>query len=76
MIDEKAFREAFIKRLTVDSGHHDRRKKDYNQALFSWWSDDKAKDLSNTFQVWSQMNAGMVMECFDKAIDDVRGKKK
>ena len=27
-------RKAFIKRLTVDSPHHDARRKDFNQAIF------------------------------------------
>ena len=29
-------RELFIKRMTVDSEHNDRRKKDYNQAIFKY----------------------------------------
>ena len=27
-------REAFVRRMTVDSPHRDRRRKDYNQAIF------------------------------------------
>lgn len=27
-------RKAFVKRLTVDSPHHDARRKDFNQAIF------------------------------------------
>lgn len=27
-------RKAFVKRLTVDSSHHDARRKDFNQAIF------------------------------------------
>lgn len=66
------FREMFIKRMTVDSETTDRRRKDYNQAIFSWWSDENVKTPENTFPVWSEMSMAMVLECFDNAVKDYR----
>lgn len=64
-------RELFVKRMTVDSDHNDRRKRDYNQAIFGWWEEDeKEADPSKTFQCWSNMNMGMVLQCFDDAVGD------
>ena len=60
-------RELFIKRMTVDSDHNDRRRKDYNQAIFHYYDDN-----SNTYQVWSEMDMDMVLQCFDDAIKDWR----
>ena len=66
-------RELFVKRMTVDSDHNDRRKRDYNQAIFGWWEqDEKEADPSKTFQCWSNMNMGMVLQCFDDAVGDWR----
>lgn len=66
-------RELFIKRMTVDSEHNDRRRKDYNQAIFHWWEEDEAEaDPSKTFQCWSNMDMGMVLWCFDDAVKDWR----
>jgi hypothetical protein len=66
-------RELFIKRMTVDSEHNDRRRKDYNQAIFHWWEEDEAEaDPHKTFQCWSEMDMGMVLECFDNAVKDWR----
>ena len=66
-------RDLFIKRMTVDSDHNDRRKRDYNQAIFGWWEEDeKEADPSKTFQCWSNMNMGMVLQCFDDAVGDWR----
>ena len=66
-------RELFVKRMTVDSDHNDRRKRDYNQAIFGWWEEDeKEADPSKTFQCWSNMNMGMVLQCFDDAVGDWR----
>lgn len=66
-------RELFIKRMTVDSDHHDRRRKDYNQAIFGWWKEDEEEaDPSKTFQCWYNTNMAMVLECFDNAVDDWR----
>ena len=65
-------RELFIKRMTVDSEHNDRKRKDYNQAIFSWWSDEKDKTPENTFPCWSNMTMDMVLQCFDDAAKDWR----
>lgn len=63
-------RELFIKRMTVDSNHNDRRRKDFNQAIFSWWDDEPNKTPENTYQVWSDMTMDMVLQCFDDAVKD------
>jgi hypothetical protein len=65
-------RDLFIKRMTVDSDHNDRRRKDYNQAIFSWWFDEKNKIPENTFPCWTPMNMAMVLQCFDNAVKDWR----
>lgn len=65
-------RELFIKRMTVDSDHTDRRKKDYNQAIFSWWFDEENKTPENTFPCWTPMNMAMILQCFDDAVGDWR----
>ena len=66
-------RELFIKRMTVDSDHNDRRRKDYNQSIFGWWEEDEDEaDPSKTFQCWANMNMGMVLQCFDDAVKDWR----
>lgn len=66
-------RELFIKRMTVDSDHNDRRRKDFNQAIFHWWEEDEVEaDPNKTFQCWSSMNMGMVLKCFDDAVKDWR----
>ena len=40
------FRKLFISRMTVDSVHHDRRRKDFNQAIFHY-EDKEAVDAWN-----------------------------
>ena len=81
-------RELFIKRMTVDSEHNDRRKKDYNQAIFKY-QDPQDIDAYNrecekygltkigydeTYQVFSRMDMNMVLTCFDNAVKDWRRK--
>ena len=65
-------RNLFIKRMTEDSDHNDRRRKDFNQAIIGWWSDEKNKTPENTFQCWGNMNMAMVLQCFDDAVKDWR----
>ena len=66
-------RELFIKRMTVDSDHNDRRRKDYNQAIFGWYDESKEEaDPSKTFQCWSELDMAMVLQCFDNAVKDWR----
>ena len=64
-------RELFIKRMTIDSDHNDRRRKDFNQAIFGW-SDEGDKIPKKTYQVWSEMDMDMVLRCFDDAVKDWR----
>ena len=47
--DVEKLRELFIKRMTVDSEHHDRRRKDFNQAIFHYRED------GSTYAVWNGM---------------------
>lgn len=45
-------RKAFIKRLTMDSPHHDARRKDFNQAIFD--ADEGAlRALTERTSIWS-----------------------
>ena len=60
------FRRLFIKRMTVDSKHNDRRRKDFNQAIFGYNED------GSTYPVWSEMDMDMVLQCFDDAVKDWR----
>lgn len=59
-------RELFIKRMTVDSISLDRRRRDYNQAIFSY------RDDGSTYQCFYNMDLDMVLECFDNAVKDLR----
>ena len=63
------FRELFIKRMTVDSETTDRRRKDYNQAIFGFWDDEPEK---GSYMIWSETTLEMVMQCFDDAEKDWR----
>lgn len=77
-------RELFIKRMTVDSDHNDRRRKDYNQAIFHYENDESVdewnkecerfnlpkKSYGRTYAVWSEMDMDMVLQCFDDAVKD------
>lgn len=79
-------RELFIKRMTVDSVHNDRRRKDFNQAIFHYedneavdrWNEDcekfnlPKKRYGQTYPVWSEMDMDMVLQCFDDAVKDWR----
>lgn len=55
-------RKAFIKRLTVDSPHHEARRKDFNQAIF---------DADKGFACFNGMDLDMVLEKFDAAVRDL-----
>lgn len=79
-------RKLFIKRMTVDSDHSDRRRKDYNQAIFHYednesvdeWNENcekyglPKKEYGRTYQVWPEMDMDMVLQCFDNAVKDWR----
>jgi len=61
-------RNQFIKRMTQDSPHHDRRRKDYNQAIFGY------KDDGSTYAVFCETDMDMVLQCFDDAVQDLLAK--
>jgi hypothetical protein len=56
-------RELFLKRLTIDSDNTDRRKKDFNQAIF---------DAEEGFACFCNTDLDMIMEKFDLAIKDLK----
>lgn len=80
------FRELFIKRMTIDSDHNDRRRKDFNQAIFHYEDNESVdewnrcceifglpkKRYGRTYAVWSEMDMDMVLQCFDNAVKDWR----
>ena len=51
-------REAFLAALTVDSATRDRRRREYNQAIF---------DPENGWSIWSSTDLDMVMAAYDHA---------
>ena len=55
-------RAAFVKRLTIDSPHHDRRRRDYNQAIF---------DAEEGFACFNNTDLDMILEKFDAAVIDI-----
>ena len=59
-------RELFIKRMTIDSEHNDRRRKDYNQAIFCDYGRGEHE------QVFCGTTMEMVLQCFDDAVKDWR----
>ena len=71
-------RDLFIKRMTVDSDHNDRRRRDYNQAIFQYRNESRKRhglapmETDGTFAVWDNMDMDMVLRCFDDAAKDWR----
>lgn len=61
-LEAAKIRKAFVRHLTVDSEHQDRRKKDYNQAVFN-------ADTGNS--TWTNTSIDMVLDKFDKAINEM-----
>lgn len=57
-------RELFIRRMTVDSEHHDRRRNDFNQAIFG------VNDDGTTYQCFNDTDMDMVLKCWDDAVRD------
>lgn len=57
-------KDEFVRLLTVDSETKDRRKKEYNQAIF-------APEAEDGFAIWDKTDLGMVLEKFDKAVRTV-----
>lgn len=66
MADLAKFRVLFIKRMTEDSETQDRRRREFNQAIFNYCDD------GSTFAVWSETDVDMVLKCFDDAVKDFR----
>lgn len=52
-----ALRSEFIRLLTTDSPHHDRRRRDFNEAVF----------MPGGTAVWTQTTLGMITSAFDRA---------
>lgn len=57
-------RELFIQRMTVDSDHHDRRRRDFNRAIFGLNPD------GSTYQCFTGTDMDMVLKCWDDAVRD------
>lgn len=60
-----ALRAEFVRLLTEDGGTRDRRRKEFNQALFikDGWAEGEP--------VWTSISLDMVLEKFDKAVKNV-----
>lgn len=58
----ESLRAEFLRLLTQDGGTTDRRRKDYNQAIF---------DPDSGYAVWSGTDLYMVMERFDRAVKNL-----
>lgn len=59
MTDYQELRERFIHYLTVDSETTDRRRRDFNLAIF---------DAREGWACWNGTDLSMVLEKFDKAV--------
>lgn len=58
MTDIERLRAEFLRLLTTDSETKDRRRKDFNQAIFN---------AEGGWAIWCSTDLDMVMEKFDKA---------
>lgn len=80
-------KQLFIKRMTEDSETQDRRKRDFNQAIFHYYDEDDIRRneeyrdkfgfvspivSGDTYPVWDEITMDMVLECFDAAVKDWR----
>lgn len=82
-------RELFVRRMTVDSETTDRRRKDFNQAIFHFESDEEVDSYNHyceqyglpkkkhgaTYPVWSEITLDMVLTCFDDAVKDYNAER-
>jgi hypothetical protein len=57
------FRELFLKRLTIDSETQDKRRKEFNQAIF---------DKDEGWACFNGTDLEMIMDKFDLAIEDLK----
>lgn len=56
-----SLRAEFVRLLTTDSPHQDRRRRDFNQAVF----------MEDGKPVWTETDLDMIMDKFDKAARNV-----
>lgn len=82
-------RELFVRRMTVDSETTDRRRKDFNQAIFHFESNEDVdaynhcceqyglpkKKYGATYPVWTETTLDMVLTCFDNAVRDYNAER-
>jgi hypothetical protein len=66
MTDFTKLRQLFLKCLTIDGETQDRRRKEFNQAIFI----DPADKTLGGRQVFNDTDLDMVMEKFDKAVKE------
>ena len=59
MTDYARLREEFVRLLTVDSETKDRRRREFNQAVFN---------AEQGWAIWSSTDLDMVMQKFDRAV--------
>jgi hypothetical protein len=59
-----ALRAAFLYKLTTDSTTRDRRRADFNTAIF---------DANEGYAIWTETDLSMVMDAFENAVKFVRG---
>lgn len=63
----KKLKSLFLKYLTEDSETKDRRRKEFNQAIF---------DRKEGYQIWTETDLERVMDKFDLAVEELRRIKK
>jgi len=63
-MDAAELRAEFLRLLTEDSETHDRRRNEFNQAIF---------DKNRGYSVWTETDLDMVMSRFDRAVRKVNG---
>lgn len=82
----ETLRELFIKRMTVDSESQDKRRRNYNQAIFRYYTNDDIdswnsaaekygfpkKKYGDTTCCLEGLDMDMVLQCFDNAAKDLR----
>ena len=56
----EGLRAEFLRLLTEDSATGDRRRKDFNRAIF----------MENGLSIWSQTTLDMVIYAFDRAVEN------
>lgn len=61
-VDVDALRKEFVRLLTTDSETHDRRRRDFNQAIFT---------ADEGWAIWSSTDLNMVMDKFEDAARNV-----